>query len=57
MAALARETKTVLNEIAAEDDLSKRIYESFRKSLKLSQAWSRIGDEAFLAARRELFSL
>ncbi|HXI88365.1 MAG TPA: TRAP transporter substrate-binding protein [Parvularculaceae bacterium] len=57
LAALARETKNVLEEIAAEDELSKRIYESFRESLKLSQEWSRIGDEAFLAARRQLFSL
>ena len=57
MAALARESKAVLEEIAASDDISRRIFESYRASLARSKEWSRISDEAFMAARRRVFSL
>ncbi len=57
MAALARESRTVLEEIAATDDISRRIFESYRTSLKQSQEWGRISDEAFMSMRRQVFSL
>lgn len=56
MAALARETKTVLEEIAATDDISRRIFESYKASLLRSEEWGRISDEAYMALRREVFS-
>lgn len=56
MAALARESKVVLEETAAGDDLSRRVFESYKASLLRSQEWSRIADEAFMAARRNVFS-
>lgn len=57
MAALARESKIVLEETAFADDLSARIFESYKTSLNLSQSWGRISDEAYMAVRRQLFSL
>ena len=57
MAALAQHSKDVLEEAAAEDELSGRIFESYRKALKEGQEWSRISDEAYLAQRRKLFAL
>jgi hypothetical protein len=32
--------------------MSRRIHDSFRKALIQLSAWSRVGDEAFLDARR-----
>ncbi|MEQ1930275.1 MAG: TRAP transporter substrate-binding protein [Parvularculaceae bacterium] len=55
-AALARESKAVLEEIAATDDISRRIFESYKASLVRSQEWGRISDEAFMAMRRNVFS-
>ncbi len=55
--ALAKHSKTVLEEASAEDDLSGRIFESYAKSLRDGGDWSRISDEAYLAERRKLFSL
>ncbi len=57
IAAAAKAAKEVLEETAAADELTGRIFESFRASLAQSQAWGRISDEAFMAARRETFSL
>lgn len=57
MAAAAREAKIVLEETAAGDELTGRIFKSFAASLKTSQAWGGISDEAFMAARRAAFSL
>lgn len=57
LAALGREAKNVLEEIAGSDELSGRIFDSYRKSLALSQSWGRISDEAYMAARRAVFSL
>ncbi len=57
MAALARETKIVLAETARHDELTGRIYESFRASLARSMQWGRISEEAYMAKRREVFSL
>ena len=57
MAALARETKVVLEEIAQTDDISGRIFESYKAALARSQKWGRISDEAFMSVRRDVFSL
>ncbi len=57
MRALAAATRDVLGEIARSDDISRRIFESYRASLTRSQAWGRISDEAFMAVRRAVFSL
>jgi TRAP-type mannitol/chloroaromatic compound transport system substrate-binding protein len=57
MVALARETKNVLEETAQTDDITRRVYESFKTSLERSQKWSGISDEAFMKVRREVFSL
>ncbi|GJL94701.1 MAG: C4-dicarboxylate ABC transporter [Hyphococcus sp.] len=57
LAALARETKIVLEETAATDDITGRIFDSYKTSLERSQAWSRISDEAFMSIRREVFEL
>ena len=57
MAALARASKTVLEETAATDDITNRIYQSYKESLTRSMEWSRISDEAYMAKRREVFAL
>ena len=57
LAALARETKTVLEETAAVDDISQRIFDSYKVSLERSEAWGRISEEAYMQVRRELFEL
>lgn len=54
MAALGTATRNVLAEIADTDELAKRIYDSFRDSLRQSMAWNGIADEAYLAVRREI---
>jgi len=54
--ALARESKIVLEEAAASDDITRRIFESYKKALLTTQKWSEISDEAFMQARRTLFS-
>ncbi len=57
LAALARETKIVLEEAAASDDMTKRVFESYRAELLRVAKWSEISDEAYMTARRTLFSL
>lgn len=57
MDALARASKAVLEETARADDITGRIFESYKASLERSQEWGRIADEAFMAARRNAFSL
>lgn len=57
MAALARESKNVLEETAQHDEITGRIFESFKTSLQRSMDWSRISDEAFMKARRTALSL
>jgi TRAP-type mannitol/chloroaromatic compound transport system substrate-binding protein len=57
VAALARESKIVLEEAASSDELAGRIFESYKASLVRTQKWSEISDEAFMAARRTVFSL
>jgi len=56
MQALAHETRNVLEETAQTDDITRRIFESYKAALERSQEWSRISDEAFLATRRSVFS-
>ncbi|GAB4532994.1 MAG: TRAP transporter substrate-binding protein [Amphiplicatus sp.] len=55
--ALAEATRAVLAELAAGDDITRRIFESYKASLARSQEWGRISDEAYMAARRAVFSL
>ncbi len=55
LAALARESKIVLEEAAASDDITRRVYESYRAELARVHEWSEISDEAFMRARRTLF--
>ncbi len=57
LAALARESTVVLKEAAASDDITARVFASYKASLMRMQGWSRISDEAFLEARRTVFSL
>ena len=57
MAALARESKNVLEEAARNDAFTGRVYESFKASLARSMQWGGISDEAYMAKRREVFSL
>ncbi len=57
MAALARQSKNVLEETAQTDDITRRIYESFKASLARSMTWSGISDEAYMSIRREVFEL
>ena len=57
LTALAKAAKDVLEEFAEGDDISRRIFESYRTSFARSQEWSRISDEAFMATRRAVFSL
>ena len=57
MEALARETKNVLEETAAGDELTGRVFQSYKASLERSQAWGEISDEAFMSARRAVFTL
>jgi len=56
LAALARESKTVLEETAAADALTARVFESYKASLSRSMAWSRIADEAYMSIRRNVFA-
>ncbi|MEO1137357.1 MAG: TRAP transporter substrate-binding protein [Pseudomonadota bacterium] len=57
IAALARETKNVLEETAAGDAFTGRVFESFKESMARSMTWGGISDEAYMAARREAFAL
>ncbi len=57
LTALARESKIVLEEAAASDDMTRRVFESYRAELLRVQKWSEISDEAYMTARRTLFSL
>lgn len=57
MTAAAAAAREVLLETAQTDDLSRRIFESFKASLARSTTWSGISDEAFMSARRAAFSL
>ena len=57
MEALARESKTVLEETATTDDITGRIFESFKTSMARSMEWSRISDESYMNIRRNVFSL
>ncbi len=56
LAALARESKVVLEEAAASDDITRRVFESYKAELLRVKKWSEISDEAFINARRTVFS-
>lgn len=55
--ALAEASKAVLAEMAAGDDITRRIFESYRASFRRAEEWSRLADETYLAIRRSVFSL
>jgi len=57
LAALAVASKEVLSEFETSDDLSRRIFESYKASFRRSLEWNRISDEAYMASRRKVFSL
>ena len=53
MAELKRLSADVLEEAAATDDITARVYASFKESLASSRAWTRISDQAFVEARAD----
>lgn len=53
MAELKKHSTDVLEEAAASDAMTGRIYESFKKGLARSDAWTRIAEQAFVEARRQ----
>ncbi len=55
MALFAEKTVEVLREIGDGDDLSKRIFESYRTALNEGIEWNAISDQAFLDMRSRLF--
>lgn len=55
--AIARESKIVLEEAAASDDISRRVFESYRAALNATRQWSEISDAAYMDARKKVFSL
>ena len=58
MSALARAAQDVLSEYDTnEDELTREIFQSYKQSLTRAQAWGRISEEAYMGARRRLFSL
>ncbi len=58
MAALAEASKEVLREFENDDDaLSREIFQSYKQALERAQNWGRISEEAYMGARRRLFSL
>ncbi len=54
---LASHTRDILAEISETDDISRRIFESYREAMVASTAWNEISDEAYMAARRTLFEI
>ena len=57
LAELARQSRIVLEEVAETDDISRRIYESYRASMKATMEWNGVSDEAYMAARRRVHDL
>ncbi len=49
--AAARISTEVLNEVAAEDELTGRVYESYKASLARTSRWGEISERAFAQAR------
>lgn len=55
--AAAAASRDVLYETREHDELTGRIFESFKTSLSRGIAWNAISDEAYMSARGEYFSL
>lgn len=53
LAAFKETSRAVLEEAAAADPVTAKVYESFRNELSTTQEWTRIGDEGFVEARRD----
>ncbi len=49
-------SKEVLLDVSKNDDLSKRIYDSFMKFRKLSLQWSKYSDQSYMQ-KRQLYEL
>ena len=55
LAEIGRVSKTVLEEAAASDDITGRVYKSFLDAREKGDIWSEISEEAFWKARRLSF--
>ncbi|AWZ00797.1 monocarboxylate 2-oxoacid-binding periplasmic protein [Rhodobiaceae bacterium] len=51
MAGIKEQSDIVLEEAVGTDDITKRVYESFKASLDASREWTRIAEQAFTEAR------
>ena len=51
MAGIREQSDIVLAEAVGSDDITKRVYESFKTSLDASREWTRIAEQAFTEAR------
>ena len=54
MAALKKTSDVVLEEAAATDAFTKKVYDSFRASLENSMEWGAQSEEPYTQARREV---
>ena len=54
MAALKKTSDAVLEEAAASDPFTKKVYDSFRASLENSMEWGAQSEEPYTQARREV---
>ena len=54
MKALKQASDEVLNEAAARDPFTKKVYDSFRASLENSMRWGEESEEPYTMARREV---
>ncbi len=52
--AIGATAEEVVAEVGAEDDLGKRIYESYMKSRKAVSGWGRISEQAYTIARERI---
>ena len=56
MAQLATTSADVLKDVSQTDDLARRIYESYVRSMKNSSRWQDIAETPYLKARKTVFS-
>jgi len=48
---MAEESEAVLQQVAAEDDFTKRVYDSFKQARRRGDEWGRVSERAFAHAR------
>jgi len=51
LATIGRISGEVLAEVAARDELSRRVYDSFMQARRGAIAWAKVSQEAFTSAR------